>query len=248
MIETQDINQNRKNSRNKTPDIKEHQSKNRHIAEKITAMPKIPKILFITVITVLITAGSASAYVINFGMPSAIQSGELLVISGTGTLPAGFTTGMEFYTKAQVGNKKVATVPFTIQNNGLWSAEVDTTGWSAGEYTVTILKNPEYSYGSSSTLQKTFTVTKSTAADTDTESKTAPTPAETASVTGTAPENIPSTVTPGTTAATLKNPATTQIPNQASAGKTATGTPLPLWIPALALLIAVFRIKTNNRL
>ena len=242
MIKNQDINQNRKNSKNKTPDIKEHQSKNRHITETITAIPKITALLFITVITILITAGTASAYVINFEMPSTVQSGELLVISGTSTLPSGFSTGIEFYKKIQTGNKKVATVPFTILNDGLWSVYIDTTGWLPGEYTMSIQKSSEYSYGSSSTIYKAFTVT---------EGKI--TPEATAAVTdratvpkSTAAENIPSTGTPGVTDENPENPATTQIPNQASAERTATGTPLPLWIPALALVTALFLIKTKD--
>ncbi|UUX93122.1 hypothetical protein [Methanoplanus endosymbiosus] len=191
---------------------------------------------------IFLAAGSASAYIINFDMPATVQSGETLIISGTGTLPAGFSTGMEFYTKIQTGNKKVATVPFTIQNDGLWSAEVDTTGWLPGIYTVTILKNSEYSYGSSSTLQKSFTVTKSTTANTESKTATAPTDitsvtestttarTETGAVTEStaAPENIPAASTAEAGAATPK------------------GTPLPLWIPALALCTAVFRIKTKN--
>jgi len=230
-----------------TPDINQYQNKSRHIIKII------PAVLLITVITVFITAGSASAYVINFEMPSTVQSGNLLVISGTGTLPAGFTTGMEFYRKIQTGNKKVATVPFTILDGGIWTVYIDTTGWPPGIYTVTILKNSEYSYGSSSTLQKVFTVTENTTgtitentaavtestttptAATDTESKTAPEATETAAVTEStaAPENIPAASHTGAGATT----ATTAGPK---------GTPLPLWISALALSIAVFRIKTKN--
>jgi len=104
-------------------------------------------------------AGGASAYMIGFEAPMTVESGTPLYIDGTSTLPAGFSTEMNFFRKASVGNKEVATVPFTIQDGGDWHIEVDTTGWTDGTYTMSIPANSEYSYGSSSTLLRTFTVT-----------------------------------------------------------------------------------------
>lgn len=104
-------------------------------------------------------AGGASAYMISFETPATVESGTVLYITGTSTLPAGFSTEMDIFRKAPVGNKEVATVPFTIQDGGEWHIEVDTAGWTDGTYTMSIPANSEYSYGSSSTLLRIFTVT-----------------------------------------------------------------------------------------
>ncbi len=119
------------------------------------------KKIYLSIFLLAFMAASAQAYIINFEAHSSVESGESFTISGTSTLPAGFTSEIEFYKKAQVGNNKVAEMPFTIQDGGVWSVEVNTEGWQAGEYTMSIPRNAEYSFGSSSNLLKIFTVTKS---------------------------------------------------------------------------------------
>ena len=121
------------------------------------------KKVMVFAIMVLFLVQAVSAYLINFESPSIVESDSAFTITGTSTLPAGFTTKIEFYKKAQVGNNKVAEKSFTIQDGGVWLIDVDTSGWQAGEYTMSIPKNSEYSYGSSSTLMKMFTVTENPA-------------------------------------------------------------------------------------
>ena len=179
---------------------------------------------FLTVILLLtfLIAGSASAYVINFKIPSTVESGTSLFIDGTSSIPAGFTTEVVIYKKAQVGNNEVATIPFTIQNEGKWSVSVDTTGWAAGEYTLNIPKNSEYSYGSASNLLRAFTVTADT---------TPTTPAITPAVTQTA-QATQTYMTPDVTVSPEKTPYPTT-------------TPVALWICPAGLFLALLLIRTG---
>ena len=117
------------------------------------------KKIITSLLCLFLLVSGASAYLINFEAPSTIESGTTLYVSGTSTLPEGFSTVMEFYKKAPVGNNKVATVPFTIQEGGNWYLEIDTSGWTDGDYTMSIPANSQYSYGSSSNTLKAFTVT-----------------------------------------------------------------------------------------
>ncbi|WP_048145918.1 hypothetical protein [Methanoplanus limicola] len=66
--------------------------------ESIKTMKKM-QITSAILLIPLITAGTAPAYIINFKMPSAVQSGETPAISKTGPLPAGFTTGIKILHK-----------------------------------------------------------------------------------------------------------------------------------------------------
>ncbi|MBN2734377.1 MAG: hypothetical protein JXQ82_05950 [Methanomicrobiaceae archaeon] len=164
--------------------------------------------------------GISSGYVINFESPSSVESGSVLLISGTSTLPAGFTGEIVFYKKAQVGNNEVLRTPFTIQNGGLWSVNVDTTGWAAGEYTLNIPTNSEYSYGSSSTLLKAFTVTAA-----QTTVPTSPVMTQTEQQTQMQQTTVPTS-----------SPAKTPSPTTA---------PVALWICPLGLLLSILLIRTG---
>lgn len=158
---------------------------------------------------IFLLTGCASAYVINFEAPATVESGTALYITGTSTLPAGFSTEMQFFRKASIGNKEVATVPFTIQDGGEWHIEVDTTGWTDGEYTMSIPANSEYSYGGSSDLLHPFTVT------------------------GNPPTKIPTTA-PTQAATTVQ----TEIP-ETGATPLSTQSPVPVWMCIAGLLAAV---------
>lgn len=119
------------------------------------------KVLF--AFAVLLTAaavGSVSAYVINFEAPSEISSGDSFVLSGTSTLPEGFSSEVVVFKKAQVGNKQVGKFPFTINADQTWEVVIDTAGWEAGTYNLEIENDPDYSYGGSSDIAFTFTVTE----------------------------------------------------------------------------------------
>jgi hypothetical protein len=158
-------------------------------------------------------AGGASAYLINFEAPSSVESGTAIYVTGTSTLPAGFSTVMEFYKKAQVGNKKITTVPFTIQDGGQWYLEVDTSGWTDGEYTMSIPSNSQYSYGGSSNVLRAFTVTGN-------------------------PVTKTSTVTPTEETAEEK----TEIPRTDST-PVPTQSPVPAWICIVGVLAALIIVR-----
>ena len=49
--------------------------------------------------------GTVSAYVINFEAPGEVTSGDEFVLSGTSTLPEGFSSEVVVFKKAQIGNK-----------------------------------------------------------------------------------------------------------------------------------------------
>lgn len=120
------------------------------------------KVLF--AFAVMLTAaavGSVSAYVINFEAPSEISSGDSFVLSGTSTLPEGFSSEVVVFKKAQVGNKQVGKFPFTIGADGIWTLKIDTAGWEPGTYSLEVQKDPDYSYGGSSDIAFTFTVAES---------------------------------------------------------------------------------------
>ena len=169
--------------------------------------------------------GTVSAYVINFEAPGEVTSGDEFVLSGTSTLPEGFSSEVVVFKKAQIANKQVGKYPFTIGADKTWKVVIDTTGWDAGMYNLEIEKDPDYSYGGSSDLTFIFTVTepkvKATSAPTS-----ASTPGQTSAVTS----------APATT--TGSQPAATASQTQAPAAKTS---PAAVWTVLLGLM-AVFAV------
>ena len=134
------------------------------------------KVLFAFAVLLTATAvGSVSAYVINFEAPSEISSGDSFVLSGTSTLPEGFSSEVVVFKKAQVGNKQVGKFPFTIGADQTWEVVIDTAGWEAGTYNLEIEKDPDYSYGGSSDIAFTFTVTEAKVPAQSATSQPAPT-------------------------------------------------------------------------
>ena len=181
------------------------------------------KVLF--AFAVLLTAaavGSVSAYVINFEAPSEISSGDSFVLSGTSTLPEGFSGEVIVYKKAQVGNKRVGSFPFVIGGDGTWTLIIDTAGWDAGLYNLDLKmpENSDYSLGGSSDLAFTFTVTEPKVAATTSSQSTASTPEQT------------SAVTSAPTTATGSQPAATVSTTPAPAAKTS---PAAVWTAILGL-------------
>ena len=169
--------------------------------------------------------GTVSAYVINFEAPGEVTSGDEFVLSGTSTLPEGFSSEVVVYKKAQIANKQVGKYPFTIGADKTWKVVIDTTGWDAGTYNLEIEKDPDYSYGGSSDLTFIFTVTepkvKATSAPTSVS-----TPGQTSA----------GTSAPATT--TGSQPAATASQTPAPAAKTS---PAAVWTVLLGLM-AVFAV------
>lgn len=169
--------------------------------------------------------GTVSAYVINFEAPGEVTSGDEFVLSGTSTLPEGFSSEVVVYKKAQIANKQVGKYPFTIGADKTWKVVIDTTGWDAGTYNLEIEKDPDYSYGGSSDLTFIFTVTEPKGAA-KSSSQSPATPEQTSAVTS----------APATT--TGSQPAATASQTPAPAAKTS---PAAVWTVLLGLM-AVFAV------
>ena len=183
---------------------------------------------FIFAISLLLFAaavGTVSAYVINFEAPGEVTSGDEFVLSGTSTLPEGFSSEVVVFKKAQIANKQVGKYPFTIDADKTWKVVIDTTGWDAGTYNLEIEKDPDYSYGGSSDLTFIFTVTEPKGAAKSSSQSTA-TPGQTSAVTS----------APATT--TGSQPAATASQTPAPAAKTS---PAAVWTVLLGLM-AVFAV------
>jgi hypothetical protein len=115
-------------------------------------MKKVALILLCSVILI----GGASAYIITLSAPKTVYPGETLIVNGTSTLPAGFSTEV---TLSKVGSSMVLNrQQITIQADGSFTANFDTNSLEEGNYRLEIPKNNEYSYGSSSTLWMFFEV------------------------------------------------------------------------------------------
>ena len=168
--------------------------------------------------------GTVSAYVINFEAPGEVTSGDEFVLSGTSTLPEGFSSEVVVFKKAQIANKQVGKYPFTIGADKTWKVVIDTTGWDAGTYNLEIEKDPDYSYGGSSDLTFIFTVTEPKGAA-KSSSQSPATPEQTSAVT-----SAPATTTGSQPAAAS--------PTQAPAAKTS---PAAVWTVLLGLM-AVFAV------
>ena len=171
--------------------------------------------------------GTVSAYVLNFEAPGEVTSGDEFVLSGTSTLPEGFSSEVVVFKKAQIGNKQVGKFPFTVNADQTWKVVIDTTGWDAGMYNLEIEKDHDYSYGGSSDLTFIFTVTEPKgAAKSSSQSPASSTPEQTSTVTS----------APATT--TGSQPAATASQTPAPAAKTS---PAAVWTVLLGLM-AVFAV------
>lgn len=193
------------------------------------------KVLF--AFAVLLTAaavGSVSAYVINFEAPSEISSGDSFVLSGTSTLPEGFSSEVVVFKKAQVGNKQVGKFPFTIGADGIWTLKIDTAGWEPGTYSLEVQKDPDYSYGGSSDIAFTFTVAESAG-----QGQPEQTPSDATTAT--------SVTTTGSTeqAATQSAQTSPSTPTPAPAAKTS---PVAVWtaLLGLAAVAGVFAVSERK--
>ncbi len=193
------------------------------------------KILFaFSLLLIAAAVGPVSAYAINFEAPSEISSGDVFVLSGTSTLPEGFSSEVIVFKKAQVGNKEVGRFPFTINEDQSWSLSIDTNGWDAGTYNLEVQKDSEYSYGGSSDIAFTFTVN---AAPEQTAKSTSEVTAPATSEPQNSPQSGPQSQ--GQVAAQTG----TTAPTPATAAKTS---PVAVWT-ALIGMIAAFAAVTVNR-
>lgn len=105
-------------------------------------------------------AGSAAGYTIAFTVtPAETFAGETVTITGTSTIPAGYTDEAILYREVpNFPSKEVGRYSFTTTEGGAWGFSIDTTGFAPATYKVQLPKSGEYPYGSSAVLMQTFTL------------------------------------------------------------------------------------------
>jgi len=149
-------------------------------------------------------AGSAAGYTIAFTVvPSETMVGATVTITGTSSIPAGYTDEAILYREVpNYPSKEVGRYSFTTTEGGAWGFTIDTTGFAPATYKVQLPKSGEYPYGSSAVLMQTFTLTAPpetpapvTPAATDTPSSVS-TPVSTPAETATPEESPTPTSTP----------------------------------------------------
>lgn len=106
-------------------------------------------------------AGTATGYTIDFSVnPAGTMPGGLVVITGTSTVPAGYTDEAILYREVpNYPSREEGRYPFTITEGGNWGFTIDTTGFLPATYKIQLSKSGEYPYGSSAVLMRTFIVT-----------------------------------------------------------------------------------------
>lgn len=112
------------------------------------------KIAF-ALIALMLLIGGASAYLINADCPDTVYLGEPLVIEGTSTLPAGFSTDIILY-KNKPSIRQIERKTITIQGDGSWTVTFQTSGLETGQYNLQVQETSEYSYGSASTCTSNY--------------------------------------------------------------------------------------------
>lgn len=142
-----------------------------HIPERLSAPPAaaarekqpmktILNICILAACCALLT-GTAAGYTIAFTVnPPGTLPGGMVTITGTSTLPAGYTDEAILY--REVPNyppREAGRYPFTITEGGNWGFAIDTTGFLPATYKIQLSKSGEYPYGSSAVLMQTFVVT-----------------------------------------------------------------------------------------
>jgi hypothetical protein len=112
------------------------------------------KIAF-AILALMLLAGGASAYLINADCPDVVYIGQDLVLHGTSTLPAGFSTDVILY-KNKPAIREIARKTITIQEGGSWTVTFQTSSLAAGEYNLQILEKDGYTYGTYSSCTSKY--------------------------------------------------------------------------------------------
>jgi hypothetical protein len=109
--------------------------------------------LFLCLCTLLISA--ASAYIVTIDAPRTLTAGEPLVVNGTSTLPAGYTTDLILYQ----GAREIARTTIVVQVDRTFTATFDTGGLEGGDYKVELQQQRDpATYGSSSVTSRFVTL------------------------------------------------------------------------------------------
>jgi hypothetical protein len=118
------------------------------------------KILIFAIFCLLLT-GVASAYEIRIDAPQTLKLGEIIVVNGTTSLPAGISFDI-MLTRSEYTSEVKATRHVTVQGDKNFTVEFPTTGYTRGVYKVEILPTGEFRYlGDSITMRVVTLVDRS---------------------------------------------------------------------------------------
>lgn len=82
---------------------------------------------------ILLCAGLASAYEIKCDCPTEVYRGDIITIGGTSTLPPGYSTWLQLY-EIQPMARELTSQAIVIQQDGTWSAQLQTLALEEGTY------------------------------------------------------------------------------------------------------------------
>jgi hypothetical protein len=97
-------------------------------------------------IAVLSLIGLGSAYAINFQAPDELTAGEPMILTGTSTLPSGFSIEIILY-QTEPGIKEIERDNIIIQEGGKWSFTFETAGLDDGTYKIEVLEKTAWKDG-----------------------------------------------------------------------------------------------------
>jgi hypothetical protein len=115
------------------------------------------KKILIFAIFCLLLSGVVSAYEIRIDTPQSIQLGEIIVVNGTTSLPAGVSIDIRL-TRSEYTAEVKDTKHVTVQGDKNFSVEFPTTGFTKGVYKVEILPTGEYRYLGDSITMRVITL------------------------------------------------------------------------------------------
>ena len=118
------------------------------------------KILIFAIFCLLLT-GVVSAYEIRIDAPQSIKLGEIIVVNGTTSLPAGVSFDIRL-TRSEYTSEVKATKHVIVQGEKNFTVEFPTSGYTRGIYKVEILPAGEFRYlGDSITMRVVTLVDRS---------------------------------------------------------------------------------------
>jgi hypothetical protein len=106
----------------------------------------------------LLCTGVVSAYEIKCSCPNEVYRGDIITIEGTSTLPPGYSTSIRLY-EVQPLSRELTSQDLVIQQDGLWSIQLQTFSLEEGTYKFEIVEDiMDYPLSSGSDKTKIFKV------------------------------------------------------------------------------------------
>ncbi|KUG20531.1 hypothetical protein ASZ90_009731 [hydrocarbon metagenome] len=123
------------------------------------------RVAWLSLLSVLLLVGSASAAYIEFSAPEQVRVGVPLVVEGTSvppgfsdpTLNPGFSTEIVFYYTPYT-KREVARSTVIIQQDGTFQTVFETAGLEKGQYALELIDPDRKTFSSSSTIRRTLTL------------------------------------------------------------------------------------------